>query len=53
MSTMITLIQKQEVCRLYIHTTCGITTTDSQMRPMNDECLDTKPRSQQTNRPNP
>lgn len=40
MSTMITVIHKQEVCWLDIHTTCGITTTDSKMRSMNDESLD-------------
>lgn len=40
MSTMITVIHKQEVCWLYIYTTCGITTTDSKMRSMNDEGLD-------------
>jgi hypothetical protein len=36
-----------------IHTTCGITTTDSRTRGMNDEGLDPEPRSEQTNTPNP
>jgi len=53
MSTMTILIHKQEVCWLYIHTTYGVTTTDGKMRSMNDEGLDTEPRSEQTNRPNP
>lgn len=40
MSTVITVIHRQEVCWLYAHTTCGITTTDSKMRSMNDEGFD-------------